>query len=341
MCLLTIILSTSVIKYKEYKFKTLYEGMDSGISYSGTVVSIEGESEYYCNYIVKVKDICNGMQETNVDQKINIDKVNNNVQEANSTKRAGSNKNFNNSRILLRIKKHSGYEEKRFEYGDLIRGIGDFEKPSVMRNYKGYDYSQYLKTKNVYMICTSSQNSVQVLKKDSLFVVNMWISRLNNRLKLNIYTLLPTDKANIAIAFLLGDSGHIDVNQRETFSAASLLHVLAISGMHVTYVILGLSFLFRKVGKREGKYLDIVFLIFFAMLTGGSPSVVRAVVMSSIMISSKLFYRKSDTINNISIACLVLLIANPYNILNLGFQLSFLGTLGIVLFNSTRSMSFE
>ena len=55
--------------------------------------------------------------------------------------------------------------------------------------------------------------------------------------------------------------------------------------------------------------------------------------MSSIMIASKIFYRKSDVINNISISCFIILIINPYNILNLGFQLSFLGTLGIVLFN--------
>ena len=61
---------------------------------------------------------------------------------------------------------------------------------------------------------------------------------------------------------------------------------------------------------------------------------VRAVIMSSIMIISKLVYRKSDTLNNIAVSCLLILIINPYYILNLGFQLSFLGTLGIVLFNS-------
>lgn len=125
----------------------------------------------------------------------------------------------------------------------------------------------------------------------------------------------------------------IEPSQKEIFSDASLSHILAISGMHVSYVSIGISFILKKFDNRKSKYILIVFLICFAEFTGGAPSILRAVIMSILAIISKLIYRKSDTLNNISISCLLILILNPYNILNLGFQLSFLGTLGIVMFN--------
>lgn len=339
ICLLAIVISASIVHYREIKFKTLYCGVGSGVEFIGKVISVESESTYYCSYMVKVEKIISAQQEGNDTKK--ADAKSKNIGEEADIKGKDNEKDVNNTNIILRIKKNKNCRLEKLEYGDLVRGVGDFEKPVGMRNYGGFDYSQYLKTKNVYMICKSNSADVRVIKEDSLFVVNMWINRLNNRLKENIVKLLPNDMANVAIAFLLGDSSVIESSQREVFSEASLLHVLAISGMHVTYVIVGCSFLLKKFDKRKSKYVFIIFLIFFSMLTGGSPSVIRAVIMATIMLVSKLVYRKSDTINNISIACLMLLLVNPYNIFNLGFQLSFLGTLGIVLFNSKINYAYE
>lgn len=117
--------------------------------------------------------------------------------------------------------------------------------------------------------------------------------------------------------------------------------MLAISGMHITYIIMALEFCFQKFNKRKSKYFFIIFLVFFGQLTGNSPSILRAVITGILTIIAKLVYMKSDTINNIAISSLIILIINPYNILNLGFQLSFLGTLGIVLFNNKVSDLIE
>lgn len=124
----------------------------------------------------------------------------------------------------------------------------------------------------------------------------------------------------------------IDDIQKQYFSDASLSHVLAISGMHANYVIIGVGFVLKKFDNRKSKYIFIAFLMFFSQFTGASPSILRAVIMSCLLIIAKLVYRKSDTLNNIAISCIIILILNPYNILNLGFQLSYLGTLGIVIF---------
>lgn len=300
--IIPMVVSCIVMQYKESKYAKFQSNISQHIKFIGTVIEEEKESEYYNNYIVKV----------------------NNINEK---------ENYKNICLLIKIKKNKNTENKKLKYGDLIFISGLFEHATTRRNYKGFDYSQYLKTKNIYGICKTDVNSLKVLKENSCFVTNMWINKLRNALKNNLRTLLPSDTASIAIALFLGDSSLIEDTQKQTFSNASLSHVLAISGMHVTYVIVGCSWILNRFDKRKSKYVFIVFLIFFAQLAGGSPSVIRAVIMSSIMIASKIFYRKSDVINNISISCLIILIMNPYNILNLGFQLSFLGTLGIVLFN--------
>lgn len=300
--IIPMVVSCIVMQYKESKYAKFQSNISQDIKFIGTVIEEEKESEYYNNYIVKI----------------------NNINEK---------ENYRNICLLIKIKKNKNIENKKLKYGDLIFISGLFEHATTRRNYKGFDYSQYLKTKNIYGICKTDVNSLKVLKENSCFVTNMWINKLRNALKNNLQTLLPSDTASIAIALFLGDSSLIEDTQKQTFSNASLSHVLAISGMHVTYVIVGCSWILNRFDKRKSKYVFIVFLIFFAQLVGGSPSVIRAVIMSSIMIASKIFYRKSDVINNISISCFIILIINPYNILNLGFQLSFLGTLGIVLFN--------
>lgn len=300
--IIPMVVSCIVMQYKESKYAKFQSNISQDIKFIGTVIEEEKESEYYNNYIVKI----------------------NNINEK---------ENYRNICLLIKIKKNKNTENKKLKYGDMIFISGLFEHATTRRNYKGFDYSQYLKTKNIYGICKTDVNSLKVLKENSCFVTNMWINKLRNALKNNLRTLLPSDTASIAIALFLGDSRLIEDTQKQTFSNASLSHVLAISGMHVTYVIVGCSWILNRFDKRKSKYVFIVFLIFFAQLVGGSPSVIRAVIMSSIMIASKIFYRKSDVINNISISCFIILIINPYNILNLGFQLSFLGTLGIVLFN--------
>lgn len=300
--IIPMVVSCIAMQYKESKYAKFQSNISQDIKFIGTVIEEEKESEYYNNYIVKI----------------------NNINEK---------ENYKNICLLIKIKKNKNTENKKLKYGDLIFISGLFEHATTRRNYKGFDYSQYLKTKDIYGICKTDVNSLKVLKENSCFVTNMWINKLRNALKNNLRTLLPSDTASIAIALFLGDSSLIEDTQKQTFSNASLSHVLAISGMHVTYVIVGCSWILNRFDKRKSKYVFIVFLIFFAQLVGGSPSVIRAVIMSSIMIASKIFYRKSDVINNISISCFIILIMNPYNILNLGFQLSFLGTLGIVLFN--------
>ena len=327
--LITMIISNMLIFSKENRFNNLYSEINENTRFVGVITDVQKDNEYYFNYIVKINNVNDNkkFKNTNIIVKIKKNKNNTNIQDNNNSE---NNQNDRND-------KNKTNNNSELKYGDLIYGFGNFEKPSIRRNYKGFDYSQYLKTKNVYMICKTEKNQLKVLKHNSLFVGKMWIINLKNKLKNNLNLLLPDDTKGLANALLLGDSNFIDNEQKEIFSNANLMHILAISGMHITYIITFLNLIMKKCDNRKSKYFIIVFLIFFSQLTGGEPSVIRAVIMSCLILISKLFYRKSDTINNIAISCLFILLKNPYNILKLGFQLSFLGTLGIVIFNKKFS----
>lgn len=301
-----LILSYVNIKNSESEYNYIRNTVVGERKFSGKIISVEKENDYFFNYVLQVKD-----------RQIN--------------------KNY---RVLLKIKKNKN-QKQGYKYGDYITGIGDFSRPEVQRNYKGFDYSAYLKTKKISIICQTDISKIKVQKNYSNFEINMWIMNLRCKLKSNLMDLLPKDKHDIACALLLGDSSYINENQKEMYSKANVSHILAISGMHVNCIVIALSVIQKKIDNRKGKIFIIVFLLFFAQLTGSSPSVIRAVIMCILAISSKLLYRKSDTINNISIACFIILIFNPYNIFNLGFQLSFLGTLGIILFNDKIKFFME
>lgn len=135
---------------------------------------------------------------------------------------------------------------------------------------------------------------------------------------------------------MLGKTQEIDETNKENFRNASMAHILAISGMHITYIIIGVNLTINKLlGKRKTQILTIIILIFYLFLTNFSPSVTRAVIMGVLMITAKLIYKRNDTITSLSLSLLLSLVYNPYLIKNLGIQLSYGGVLGILLFNNT------
>ena len=117
--------------------------------------------------------------------------------------------------------------------------------------------------------------------------------------------------------------------------------MLAVSGSHITYIISAFSILMEKKNKRITKIITIIFLIFFMALTGFTASVVRASIMGILILTSGLVHRKSDTINNLGISSLIILICNPYTIIDAGFWLSFAGTIGIILLEKPINSYFQ
>jgi competence protein ComEC len=138
--------------------------------------------------------------------------------------------------------------------------------------------------------------------------------------------------ASTAEGILLGDTSDMDVSLKENFKISSMSHILAVSGMHISYIIIGINLVLKKhLGKRRVRYVIFFILIIYMFLTNFSPSVVRASIMSILLILSMNLHRKNDIWNSLAISLILILVYNPFLILHVGLQLSYLGTIGILI----------
>lgn len=232
----------------------------------------------------------------------------------------------NNKKILINIK--MSQDIPSIKYGDSLYIEGEFKQPEEARNYKGYNYKQYLKTKKI--IGTVELEKVKILKSSN----GSFIHNIQKYIRDTINGTLTDEEGNLLLAILLGDKDKLSEDIQESFNTSNLSHMLAVSGAHVSYIILGLTYVLQNsiIGKKNGKIVCIIFLLAFMAITNFTPSVTRACIMAILTLFSSIIYRKSDVYTNISVAALITLIFNPYGLLDFGFQLSYGGTIGIIIF---------
>lgn len=146
------------------------------------------------------------------------------------------------------------------------------------------------------------------------------------------FTLSP--EGAVLEALLLGADGRLDQETDRQFQKTGLYHLLAISGAHVAVVsLLFYSFLGLFITRKRTIYLILlVVLIFYAFLVEGQPSVFRAAIMTSLFLLGKLISADTSLLNTLALSALVLLVINPFSLEDVGFQLTFLATLSLVLF---------
>ena len=226
-----------------------------------------------------------------------------------------------NTKLIVFLKKQND-----FQIGDIIKIDGEFEKVSKARNYKGFNYRIYLNERKIYGVVKVNK----VIKITRKFNINIILQICTNKIK-EIY---KDEYANFLIGILLGNSSELSDEIKDNFRDSSVSHILAISGMHVSYIIIGVNFILERIlkSKKLRNYILVVILIFYAIITGFSSSCVRACIMCSMFLISSNLHRKNIFYISFLLSFIFLILDNPYNIFNVGMWLSFLGTLGIVLF---------
>lgn len=301
------IISNTIILIKNERFNNLYNSIND-VESIVIIVSSKQEKEY--NNIYKAKVIL-------------INNLN----------------KYKNTQVYIKTKKN-----KEFKYGDIVFINGKFKQPEVARNYGGFSYKNYLKTLNIFG--TIEVNKIKLIEKQSeVQKILSYIEQVKIKVFKFFYDIreqliqkanefLKGDVYSIYSGLILGDTTHIEEKIYEQFSSSNMLHILAVSGMHISYIILGIDIIFKNIiGKRKTYIITIIFLIIYLIIAGFSPSIFRACIMGIIHIFSKLIYRKNDTCTSIAISLLILLIYNPFLITSIGFQYTYAGTLGIILFN--------
>lgn len=300
--MLVALIGNTQVLYLKNKYLKIYKDDKSIISAMAVVVKGPSEGEYNYKYTVKA--------------------------------RTGK---YKNKKFIVYINKKN---KKLLEYGDLVEIKGEYSAPEVARNYKGFDYSQYLKTLNIYG--TIKVEESKIINKNQLSPILISINNIKEKMIDNANRNMPKRTANLLLGILIGERDNIQEDIIESFRTANLSHILAVSGAHTSYIILGITYLISKskTPKRIGYIITIINLLIFIIITGASYSVVRACIMAIVVIGAKICYRKENFFTSICISLIIILIQNPFAINDIGLKLSFMGTAGIVIFNKSITNFF-
>ena len=299
LIIISSIISNSIIIFQNQKYDKLYQDEEKMIL-EAIVVGNREEKEY--SYIYKIKIL-----------------------------HANNNKKYKNTYLYLKMPKKS---TKSIQYGDKIRVEGEFIAPTSRRNYGGFDYKEYLKTLKIYG--TIDTQKVEIIEHNKVNPIFYFANKISLSIKQKIDKSFDKEIASLIKGILLGDTSKIEENIQENFRTTNISHILAVSGMHISYIIIGIHLIFcSKVGKRKTRFIVILFLILYMLITGFSASIVRAGIMGIISMGAGILYRKNDIWTSISISLAIILIYNPFLITNIGLQFSYLGTIGIIIFHKS------
>lgn len=221
-------------------------------------------------------------------------------------------------------------------YGDKVAlAMPPFRLPAP-KNPHEFNYQQYMAGQNIYYQQFVDVADVKILEKGSKSSVMATAINLRNEFAglIDQHVAGEQERA-IAQALILGIRDGLDQETKRSFSASGAMHVLAVSGLHVGIIIIIISFLLKPINKKKGgkivsTVVQISFLWFLAMVTGLSPSILRAVTMFSIIIIGQAFYSRPSIYNSLALSAFVLLWYDPNFMFSVGFQLSYIAVLGIV-----------
>lgn len=238
-------------------------------------------------------------------------------------------------KMLLYVAKNN-VPELNLRYGDRIILNGNPQPISPPANPGEFDFKRFLSFKNItHQLFIKSTDFVRLPMREPkgmIYYANE--ARKWSLQKLAEYIPGKNEQA-VASALILGVTDAIDDDTISAYAASGALHVLAVSGMHVGIIYAIILFLFKPAEKFRGSkwmvaFVSLVLLWAFAFITGLSPSVLRAVAMFSFVALARPFGIRTNIYNTLATSAFVLLLYNPYLIMSVGFQLSYLAVFGIV-----------
>lgn len=222
-------------------------------------------------------------------------------------------------------------------YGDLIAVSAPIGEVAPPKNPGEFDYRAHLMRKGITGQCwlkDSDWIDLQTNKANPLFAFSY---RFRDRLLLSLQRCGVKDKEfGVAAAILLGYDDSLADDVRKNYVAAGSMHILCVSGLHVGIIFLLASFLLgflnrKKWQKMLKNSLLLLLIWFYAFVAGLSPSILRATLMISFVIVGEMIQRKGFAINSIAASAFILLCVNPNNLFEIGFQLSYVAVIGIVV----------
>ena len=225
----------------------------------------------------------------------------------------------------------TSYGEEDLEYGDDILSEAKLKVPSSGGDI-AFDYRVYLARKGIYAVAVISDKDALIVTGNKAYAFRRGAYRLKDLIKERIERIFRPPERYFLAAVLLGERHEIPAEWRELFARTQTMHMLAISGLHVgliTFIVLAFFGILR-VPRNPRLLLTIFFMIFYAIMVGGRPSVIRATVMAVVVLGSYALKRNADIYNSLGLAAVLILVYNPDGLFDTGFILSFVSVLSIV-----------
>jgi competence protein ComEC len=225
--------------------------------------------------------------------------------------------------VLIRVNRYPSYH-----YGDILKITGKLETPSSSSDF---DYQNYLAKQSIYSVVYYPE--IDVLARKQGLKPLQWIYSLRERFSVSLTQALPEPQASLAQGILLGIRGNISQSLYHQFSITGTAHLLAISGMHISIVIIMiLSFSILLFGRQHSIYFWIAILAAwcYVLLTGMRPPVIRAAIMASLFLTAELLGRQRSTITALAFAAAVMIAIQPQLLWTTSFQLSFMAMCGLI-----------
>ena len=225
----------------------------------------------------------------------------------------------------------------KIELGNNLLLHTKFSHVNEPKNPYEFDYKTFLEHKNIFHVVYASFNNTQILYSNPGYLN---ITRLGTQMKAHLVSVLRHSNLSqnafaICSALLVGYDDEIDSEVMQSFSHSGTLHILSVSGMHTGVLCAILIYVFSLFDKydryKKTKLIIVVIsLFFFIIITGLSPSVLRASLMLSLILIGKTFYKHGNAYNTLFFSAFLLLLINPYLIKDVGFLLSYCAVGGIM-----------
>ena len=232
----------------------------------------------------------------------------------------------------------------KIQQGDAVQVQGPLRRPPGLRNPGGFDYRAYLARRDICCTLYAGRPTRVEIRGHQQGLVESVLVSARDHVRRQLRRYVPSSGGRgVLQALLLGDRSQVTDTQRERFAKTGLMHLLAVSGLHVFLVGMVLYVLLRPILMRfrfgwrtveaTRALLTVVVLGFYMLLTGGRPSVVRAVIMATLFIGGIMLQRSAHSLNTLGVAALLLLGMRPSALFDVGFQLSMAAVGGIVTLN--------
>lgn len=221
--------------------------------------------------------------------------------------------------------------------GQFLSISGEMVPPEAPTNPGQFDYPAYLRSLGIVSVVKA--NSIERIGGPGPW--DRLVAATRGALESGLSLTVPAANRPLLEAALLGNTTDLDPAIMEDFRASGMLHILAISGQHVGLIALILLQIFSllRLPRKLAFLATGGLMALYVPVSGGSISVVRSAIMFWCMLPSILWERPSRGLNNLALAACLCLLWMPYQILSLGFQLSFGATFFLILYSGPISRS--